>query len=97
MNEIMNTSQNPNSQTISAPSQLDRIEALLTQANSLRSEAIALQKQSISEQQGHLAKASLINDQALAMQQRARPLVKVLFAAIFIVVGLAIYTSFFRR
>ncbi len=78
-------------------SQLDRIEALLEQGNALRSEAIALQKQVIEAQRGQIEKASLMTDQAMDLQRRSRPLVKLLLTAIFIVVGLAIYTSFFRR
>ena len=77
--------------------QLNRIEALLTQGNALRSEAIALQKQAIDAQKGQLEKASLINDQALEMQRRSRPFLFVLFAVILVVLGLAIYTTFFRR
>ncbi len=77
--------------------QLNRIEALLIQGNALRSEAIALQKQSIEVQRSQTEKATRIANDAIDLQKRARPLVKMLFVAIFIVVGLAIYTSFFRR
>ena len=76
-------------------SQLNRIEGLLAQGNALRSEAIALQKQAIDAQKGQLEKTSLINDQALEMQRRSRPFLYVLFAVIFVVLGLSIYAMFF--
>ena len=76
-------------------SQLNPIEALVTQGNTLRNEAIALQKQAIDVQKGQLEKTNLINDRALEMQRRSRPILSVLFAAILIVLGLATYTMFF--
>lgn len=78
--------------------QLDRIEQLLREGNALRSQAIAtqqeslaLQKSLIEEQRAHLAKASLINDGALAVQQRAR---KMLSVVIPIIVVLVVYVSY---
>ncbi len=77
--------------------QLERIEALLAQGNALRSEAIALQKQSFEVQRSQIEKADLLTDRALDMQRRARPVIKILFVALAIMVSLAIYTSFFQR
>ena len=76
-------------------SQLNPIEALLTQGNALRYEAIALQKQAIDVQKGQLQNTNLINDRALEMQRCSRPILCVLFAAILIVLGLATYTMLF--
>jgi hypothetical protein len=78
--------------------QLDRIEQLLREGNALRSQAIAtqqeslaLQKSLIDEQRATLAKAALVNDGALAVQQRAR---KMLSVVIPIIVVLVVYVSY---
>ena len=83
--------------------QLDRIEQLLREGNALRSQAIAtqqeslaLQKSLIEEQRAQLAKASLINDGALAVQQRARKLLAIVFPVLVVLIVYVTYLLFVR-
>jgi len=82
---------------------LARIETLLQEGNRLRSEAIALQKESLAVQQSlvdetraNIAKAGKVNDQALDIQRRARGAMKVIFGIVFILVVYLSYLLFFR-
>lgn len=82
---------------------LARIETLLQEGNRLRSEAIALQKESLSvqkslvdETRANIVKAGKVNDQALEMQRRAKTAVKVIFGIVFILVVYLSYLLFFR-
>lgn len=83
--------------------QLDRIEQLLREGNALRSQAIAtqqeslaLQKSLIEEQRAQLAKASQINDGALAVQQRARKLLAIVFPVLVVLIVYVSYLLFVR-
>jgi t-SNARE complex subunit (syntaxin) len=83
--------------------QLSRIENLLQDGNRLRTEAIALQKESLAMQQSlvdetraNIVKAGKVNDQALEMQRRAKGTVKVIFGIVFILVVYLSYLLFFR-
>jgi len=82
---------------------LARIEDLLQEGNRLRSEAIALQKESLAvqkslvdETRANIVKAGKVNDQALEMQRRAKGAVKVIFGIVFILVVYLSYLLFFR-
>lgn len=82
---------------------LARIETLLQEGNRLRSEAIALQKESLAvqkslvdETRANIVKAGKVNDQALDMQRRAKVAVKVIFGIVFILVVYLSYLLFFR-
>jgi t-SNARE complex subunit (syntaxin) len=82
---------------------LARIETLLQEGNRLRSEAIALQKESLAMQQSlvdetraNIVKAGKVNDQALDIQRRARVAAKVIFGIVFILVVYLSYLLFFR-
>jgi vacuolar-type H+-ATPase subunit I/STV1 len=75
-------------------SQLDRIEQLLREGNTLRSQAVALQqevllaqKSLLDEQRANLAKASQLNDQAEALQRRARRIQAVALPAAVLALG----------
>ena len=83
--------------------QLDRIEQLLREGNQLRSQAIALQQEAIAtqkslidEQRAQLAKASLINDGALAVQQRARKLLAIVIPVLVVLIVYVSYLLFVR-
>jgi t-SNARE complex subunit (syntaxin) len=82
---------------------LARIEELLQEGNRLRSEAIALQKESLAvqkslvdETRANIVKAGKVNDQALEMQRRAKGAVRVIFGIVFILVVYLSYLLFFR-
>jgi t-SNARE complex subunit (syntaxin) len=82
---------------------LARIEDLLQEGNRLRTEAIALQKESLAmqkslvdETRANIVKAGKVNDQALEMQRRAKGAVKVIFGIVFILVVYLSYLLFFR-
>lgn len=82
---------------------LARIEDLLQEGNRLRSEAIALQKESLAvqkslvdETRANIVKAGKVNDQALDMQRRAKVAAKVIFGIVFILVVYLSYLLFFR-
>ena len=82
---------------------LARIEDLLQEGNRPRSEAIALQKESLAvqkslvdETRANIVKAGKVNDQALEMQRRAKGAVKVIFGIVFILVVYLSYLLFFR-
>ena len=83
--------------------QLDRIEQLLREGNELRGQAIALQMEALAthkslldEQRAILAKASLVNDGALAVQQRARRLLAVVVPVLVVLIAYVSYLLFFR-
>jgi t-SNARE complex subunit (syntaxin) len=83
--------------------QLDRIEQLLREGNQLRSQAIALQQEAIAtqkslieEQRAQLAKASQINDGALAVQQRARKLLAIVIPVLVVLIVYVSYLLFVR-
>ena len=83
--------------------QLDRIERLLVEGNQLRRQAIALQQESIAlqkslidEQRANLARAAQINDQALAVQRRARFAQTLAIPALVVLIGYASWLLFFR-
>ena len=85
------------------PARLPRIEDLLQKGNRLRTEAIALQKESLAmqkslvdETRANIVKAGKVNDQALEMQRRAKGAVKVIFGIVFILVVYLSYLLFFR-
>ncbi len=82
---------------------LARIEDLLQEGNRLRSEAVALQKESLAmqkslvdETRANIVKAGKVNDQALEMQRRAKVVLKVIFGIVFILVVYLSYLLFFR-
>jgi t-SNARE complex subunit (syntaxin) len=82
---------------------LTRIENLLQEGNRLRSEAIALQKESLAvqkslvdETRANIVKAGKVNDQALEVQRRAKVAVKVILGIVFILVVYLSYLLFFR-
>jgi len=82
---------------------LARIEDLLQEGNRLRSEAIALQKESLAvqkslvdETRANIVKAGKVNDQALSMQRSAKVAAKVIFGIVFILVVYLSYLLFFR-
>ncbi|MBW8722762.1 MAG: hypothetical protein JF626_13135 [Polaromonas sp.] len=82
---------------------LARIEDLLQEGNRLRTEAIALQKESLAmqkslvdETRANIVKAGKVNDQALEMQRRAKGAVRVIFGIVFILVVYLSYLLFFR-
>lgn len=82
---------------------LARIEDLLQEGNRLRTEAVALQKESLAvqkslvdETRANIVKAGKVNDQALEMQRRAKGAVKVIFGIVFILVVYLSYLLFFR-
>lgn len=82
---------------------LARIEDLLQEGNRLRSEAIALQKESLAvqkslvdETRANIVKAGKVNDQALEMQRRAKVAVKVILGIVFVLVVYLSYLLFFR-
>jgi t-SNARE complex subunit (syntaxin) len=82
---------------------LARIEDLLQEGNRLRTEAIALQKESLAmqkslvdETRANIVKAGKVNDQALDMQRRAKVAAKVIFGIVFILVVYLSYLLFFR-
>ncbi len=83
--------------------QLDRIERLLRDGNDLRRQAIAvqqeaieLQKSLVADQRANITKASLVNDQALALQSRARRVVTVIIPILLLLVGYVSWLLFFR-
>ena len=83
--------------------QLERIEQLLREGNQLRSQAIALQQESLSlqkslidEQRANLARAGQINEQAFEVQQRARRIQLLVIPALVVLIGYASYLLFFR-
>ena len=82
---------------------LDRIEQLLLEGNRLRSQAIALQQEAlatqrslIDEQRANLAKAAQVNDQALALQRRARRVVTGLIPIVVVLLGYVSWLLFAR-
>ncbi len=82
---------------------LDRIEQLLEEGNRLRGQAIALQQEAIGmqrslldEQRANLAKASQVNDQALAIQQRARRITGALVPILVVLVAYVSWLLFAR-
>lgn len=89
---------------MSEPSaQLERIERLLTEGNRLRRDAMALQQESIDlqkslvqEQRANLARAAQINDQAIAVQRRARLAQTLAIPALVLLIAYASYLLFFR-
>jgi len=90
--------------------QLARIEALLREGNLLRQRAIELQQESIAAQREALAQtqplldaqrdnleqASRINDQALAIQRKARRIVSLIVPILLVLVAYVSYLIFFR-
>ncbi|HSW18955.1 MAG TPA: hypothetical protein VLJ86_17175 [Ramlibacter sp.] len=83
--------------------QLDRIEHMLSEGNSLRREALELQRQAIATQQSlmeqqktNLARAAQVNDQALALQQRARRVVTWIIPILIVLVAYVSWLLFFR-
>jgi len=83
--------------------QLDRIERLLQEGNDLRRQAIALQQQAIAtqqslidEQRAQLAKASAINDGAMAVQVRARKLLAFIVPVLVVLIVYVSYLLFVR-
>jgi uncharacterized tellurite resistance protein B-like protein len=83
--------------------QLERIEQLLREGNDLRRQAIALQQQAVAtqqslvdEQRANIAKAALVNDQAIALQQRARRVVTAIIPVLIVLVGYVSWLLFFR-
>ena len=83
--------------------QLDRIESLLQEGNRLRSEAIALQKESLAMQKSlvddtraNIVKAGTVNDQALELQRRGKAALKVILGIVFLLVIYLSYLLFFR-
>jgi hypothetical protein len=84
-------------------SQLDRIEQLLREGNELRrqaigiqQESIALQKSLVDEQRANLAQASRVNDQAMAIQQKARRAVAIIIPILLVLVAYVSWLLFFR-
>lgn len=82
---------------------LARIETLLQEGNRLRSEAIALQKESLAMQKSlvddtraNIVKAGTVNDQALELQRRSKGALKVIFGIVFLLVIYLSYLLFFR-
>ncbi|MGV3569305.1 MAG: hypothetical protein ACO1PB_01805 [Ramlibacter sp.] len=71
--------------------QLARIEQLLHEGNQLRRESIALQKSLVDEQRAILGKAQQVNDQALAIQVRARRIQGFAIPALVVLVAYASY------
>lgn len=83
--------------------QLERIEQLLLEGNRLRSQAIALQQEALAtqrslvdEQRANLAKAAQVNDQALALQRRARRIVTAIIPILVVLVGYVSWLLFGR-
>jgi hypothetical protein len=83
--------------------QLDRIEQLLREGNELRrqaigiqQESIALQKSLVDEQRANLAQASRVNDQAMAIQQKARRAVGIIIPILLVLVAYVSWLLFFR-
>ena len=83
--------------------QLDRIENLLQEGNRLRSEAIALQKESLAMQKSlvddtraNIVKAGTVNDQALELQRRSKGALKVILGIVFLLLIYLSYLLFFR-
>jgi hypothetical protein len=83
--------------------QLDRIEQLLLEGNELRrqaigiqQESIALQKSLVDEQRANLAQASRVNDQAMAIQQKARRAVGIIIPILLVLVAYVSWLLFFR-
>ena len=83
-------------------SQLERIEQLLREGNQLRSQSLALQQESLTiqrslvdEQRANLAKASQVNDQALAIQGRARRIVTAIVVIVIVLVAYVSWLLFF--
>jgi len=83
--------------------QLDRIEQLLREGNELRrqaiaiqNEAVALQKSLVDEQRANLARAAQVNDQAMAIQQKARRALGVILPILIVLVAYVSWLLFFR-
>ena len=83
--------------------QLDRIEALLLEGNRLRTEAIAIQKESVAlqkslmdETRANLAKAGSVNDGALEIQRKARSTAKAILGVVVLLIIYVSYLLFFR-
>ena len=89
---------------------LARVEALLREGNELRRQTLAMQQQSIDmqrqafdlqrtlveEQRANLAKASQVNDQALAIQRKARGVVSLLVPVLIALIGYVSWLLFFK-
>jgi hypothetical protein len=83
--------------------QLDRIEQLLREGNDLRRQALAVQQQALATQQSlgdeqrtNIAKAGQVNDQALALQRRARRIVTAIIPILFLLIAYVSWLLFFR-
>ena len=83
--------------------QLERIEQLLLEGNRLRGQAIALQQEALAtqrslvdEQRANQAKAAPVNDQALALQRRARRIVTAIIPILVVLVGYVSWLLFGR-
>ncbi|HZY18470.1 MAG TPA: hypothetical protein VFE82_08305 [Ramlibacter sp.] len=82
---------------------LDRIEQLLREGNALRAQAVALQQEAlrtqqslVEEQRANLAQAGRVNEQALALQRRARGIVVAIIPILVLLVGYVSWLLFFR-
>lgn len=89
---------------------LERIEQLLREGNDLRRQTLAMQQESIDlqrrafelqstlveEQKANIARANQVNEQALAIQQKAKKMQVLVIPALVILIGYASYLLFFR-
>lgn len=83
--------------------QLDRIEALLVEANRLRGETLSLQRESLAAQRKameeareNLKLAESVNLRALALQTAGRRVLMLLLPLILILIGYVSWLLFFK-
>jgi multidrug efflux pump subunit AcrA (membrane-fusion protein) len=89
---------------------LARLETLLREGNDLRRQTLAMQQQSIDmqrqafdlqnalvqEQKANLAKASQVNEQALAIQRKVRGVITLLVPVLIALIGYVSWLLFFK-